>query len=733
MNLNLALYLESVETNVNTTGLTVSSFRDRVIADGGTFEGADTLYATLESLGGTFGDAKVFKRVNLFNDETVSITQVIQDVKDISKIFTEFTKTFSIPADATNNRIFKHYYNYDIDNGFDGRFKIKAYIEINSIRFNTGKVKLEGVDLKDNKPFAYRITYFGDTVNLKDVIGEDKLNALDLSAYNLNYNADTVLEKLQETISTSDVIAPFISHTRRYYYDSVNEGANDSFENNCYYKNGAGQGQNHGLLWSSLKYGLRVSKIIEAIGLRYGITFSNNFFNSTNLDYHNLYLWLHRQKGNVQGALTGINPPEIITYWNEDFGYNDYGYMDDNTTFIVNDFGNQGYTNMRIEPYTTNIVDEYKLYVYRNGILFYESDTLIGGGFITLGFPTSGSYVTYIQSQNVISFTKLEYQLYYTLEPPDPPNTAIDVYSTTPFNTNNEFIFDIAQQIPEIKCIDFLTGIFKMFNLTAFIEDGITVVKTLDDFYSTGDIYDITKYVRVEQTSVNVALPYKQITMGYEDTGTLFALKHNQQFNYEWGKQIYQQEPNTDGDIYNIIAPFSHMKFERLVDEETNVQTDIQWGYSANDNFNSTTGNYDAYIGKPLLFYPILVSGFEMSYKKTDITHIPITSFIVPSNSLSLDPNISKVNINFKAEVNEWTGGQLFTDTLYQKHYSEYISGIFNSKNRLTIIKAVLPLSILTKFKLNDRFQIVDKVFRINKITTNLLNGESDIELLNEL
>ena len=58
---------------------------------------------------------------------------------------------------------------------------------------------------------------------------------------------------------------------------------------------------------------------------------------------------------------------------------------------------------------------------------------------------------------------------------------------------------------------------------------------------------------------------------------------------------------------------------------------------------------------------------------------------------------------------------------------------VFNPKNRLTKIKAILPLSILLNFELNDRFKIVDRLFRINKITTNLTTGESDIELLNEL
>ena len=47
------------------------------------------------------------QRVDLFKDETVSITQTIQNVKDISKIFTTFTKTFSVPASKVNNKLFK--------------------------------------------------------------------------------------------------------------------------------------------------------------------------------------------------------------------------------------------------------------------------------------------------------------------------------------------------------------------------------------------------------------------------------------------------------------------------------------------------------------------------------------------------------------------------------------------------------------------------------------------------
>lgn len=74
-------------------------------------------------------------RVDLFKDESVSITQTIQNIKDIAKIFTEFTQTFTIPASKTNNILFKHYYNFDISNTFDARNKVAGEIQLNNIPF----------------------------------------------------------------------------------------------------------------------------------------------------------------------------------------------------------------------------------------------------------------------------------------------------------------------------------------------------------------------------------------------------------------------------------------------------------------------------------------------------------------------------------------------------------------------------------------------------------------------
>ena len=54
-------------------------------------------------------------------------------LRDPSKIFTDFSKNFNLPATSRNNKLFKHYYNYDIVDGFDARKSAKeAIIEVNN-------------------------------------------------------------------------------------------------------------------------------------------------------------------------------------------------------------------------------------------------------------------------------------------------------------------------------------------------------------------------------------------------------------------------------------------------------------------------------------------------------------------------------------------------------------------------------------------------------------------------
>ena len=153
----------------------------------------------------------IAKRIELFEDEKISVTSSIQNINDISKVFTDYSQSFTIPASATNNAIFKHWYDNSIDNGFNQGVRYSGYIEIDTFTFRVGRWQLEGASLKENRIENYRITFYGELKSLTDKFGEDKLKDLNtLNDYSLNYTGSNV----QTSITTNldfDIHFPLIS------------------------------------------------------------------------------------------------------------------------------------------------------------------------------------------------------------------------------------------------------------------------------------------------------------------------------------------------------------------------------------------------------------------------------------------------------------------------------------------------------------------------------------------
>ena len=734
----------------------------------------------------------VLQRLDLFKDETISLTDTIQDVRDIAKVFTEFTQSFTVPASKTNNKVFRHFYNADISNGYDSRLLHNAKIEINNIPFKRGFVTLEGVDMKNNKPNSYRITFYGETVTLKDIIGDDKLSNLNFpSSLNKTYSDSDILTSLKLDPASNDVITPLITHTQRLYYSSTTHVRSTG---NLFYHTGSGE-HLHGVRWDNLKYALRVHQIILAIQSTYGITFSNDFFNTTNETYYNLFMWLHRKKGYVEN-LGGFNETKISTFGSDttSTGCDALGTFGDAFTeggisypYLIKATSDS--MDIR-EPIREDEMDKfqldvdtsstipYTLRVTRNGVDFFNASELVGetritdntledaaGSAGTDNFFTwdyqSGIYEVYItpESATNITFSQIRWDIRF-----DRPSPNLSKqFCTGSVVTGGSFDFIISQQIPDMGVIDFLTGLFKMFNLTAFVEsDGTIYVDTLDEFYvdkqSLDNPYTIDEFVDSTENTVDSALPFREVKFRYEDTETLLAKQHEQISGTVWAEEEFNRNKfasiglaelntNISGEIYTVEAPFGHLKFEKIIDSSDSSQTTIQWGYSADDNFNEDSGDYDSYIGKPVLFYPILnqakdpeggsnvsisfiddINADEVFQQHEQIT-VPIN---MPSNSVYFDPtspNNTK-NINFKAEKNEYEGTE-FDQTLFKQYYETYIKQMFTKSNRIIKIKAYLPLRILLNYTLADKFIYKGRKHQINSITTNLTTGESEIELLN--
>jgi len=675
-------------------------------------------------------------RVDLFKDESVSMTQSIQNVKDISKIFTEFTKTFTIPASKTNNILFKHYYNFDITGGFDARNKVAGEIQLNDIPFKTGFVKLEGVEMKKNKAYGYKVTFFGDTVSLKDLLGDDQLSSLSsLNTYNLTYNYTNVASKLTNTSGTDPIICPLITHTRQLYYDTSTAG-----EGNLYKPSSGYLTSTNGVYWSDLKYAIRLQEIIDAIESQYSITFSSDFFNdATNAPFYNLYMWLHRKKGDVEPAT------QVTETYQQVSSFTAYSTPSPETSMVTGaliipsslvtspNFLNGN--DLSFIPNSSYTSTAYNIRVFRNGSLFYQGTNLTGTTILTstqLGYLGAGNYTVSVSSATSATsfFDAGDIRWALTGQKGESVSSWSDEWrSSSAQATSADFEFVITEQLPKMKIIDFLTGLFKAFNLTAYVDvTGTIVVRTLDSYYTASSVvWDVDDYVDISKGTVDVALPFKEIAFSFKGLGTYLAKQYEQLENSGWGSLSYTLDDATydaPEQTYNVQVPYEHLQYERLYSQAGAI-TDVQYGWCVDDN-------KDSYIGKPIIFYAIRkTSGTDILLKQAATTNADIDDYWIPSNSQALASGTSTQNINFQLEVNEYTEDTAFTGTLFENYYKTYIQNVFNNKRRLTKVKAYLPLKMIYNLKLNDKISLNGYTYKINSITTNLTTGESSLELLN--
>ena len=695
------------------------------------------------------------QRVDLFKDEEVQLTQTLKNVRDLKKIFTEFTKTFAIPASSTNNKIFSHYYNSDVAFGYDARIKTPATLELNNLPFKEGKIALLGVDLKNNVPHTYRVTFFGNTVNLKDILGDDTLSTLAFDGQNRLYRYDYIVAELASSTppNSKDVIVPFITHTNRLIYDTSNPSLADNTNNLA----------DAGVPWNQFKYALRINRIIEEIEYKYPeINFSDDFFkDETNEKFFKLFMWLHRKSGSVEPVvpivviqnkisnLVNTNPPgspaKISTVSN---GVINVG---SSLTAIAK--------SMRASFIPTNTALAYTVQVIRSGALI-STRTFVGTQ-INVVLLNSGQFLnnrTYqIQISCPVPVTfnsggidlRLNWEIQGVFGNTN-PITGTDTYENNSTNIiqSTDFEFNINEQVPNIKIIDFLSGMFNMFNLVAYVDNlGIIVVKTLNDYYEDSPtLYNIDEYLDTKTSKSEVALPFKEINFSYKGLGTFLAKQFKSLNSSGWGSLSY----TLDGDIfdapskaYKIELPFEHMMYELIFNTNPalspNPATNMQYGYCVNEN-------QQPYVGDPLLFYAELAttSSNKPRIFNTDGsgTSIELSTVIIPSNTKELFPTVGNFeSIHFQNELSEWWAprdsttnfANDFVDTLFETEYKSYIESVFNPRKRMVKVTAYLPLKIYYNLRLNDKIQLGQINYRINSLKTNLTTGKTEFELLNTI
>ncbi|WP_288956317.1 hypothetical protein [uncultured Polaribacter sp.] len=744
-----------------------------------------------------------FVRVDLMEEDLIELTQVIQDIKDIDKVFTDYSRTFNLPASKTNNKIFKHWYNPDID-GFDNQIISSARIELNHLEFKFGKVQLEEAVLKNGQPSMYKVTFFGNTISLKEIFKDDNLDALTwLNNFNHNSTYTNIkdgfsdgLDFTVDSVSYTDaVIYPLIAHTNPFTYSTSNYGHPDPSTQYNLAVTGVAIA-NRGVFPEDLKPAIPIKNIIKAIQQQYNLTIkSGGFFDSAALD--GLYMWLHRNVGKMQTAGTWVGNSDAygctgttcteLTDSTSAFGYFDlttgvYLYkaalvaLSDVTTIKLEITPASGFEDVEYTFDIVRVVNDESFTSATNQTGTQEISVQLGG---TGGYniehihwyqPNGTQFVGRVNSDDAFSF-----QAKFTIDrtvvfnnPVSPSNPTTYVFNGVFTSTSSSLsvtggLVTITNQIPKMKVIDFLKGLFKMFNLTAFVDThNNLVVKTLDDYYAGGDTHDITKYVKTDENTVGKTTPFKNINFQYPEAKTILAQEFRNINNTRFGSLEYESEI-AEGSDYTVETPFSHMMFERITDiYESGSPSVLKSRTSYVQAGVSIDTDLKPVVDNPLIFYavpndiPLTVRRVNFAFNERpadgslptidsgDSAYV-VNTYFTPSNSSSLGfttsapyvpdtTNAPTYNINFGSEINSYSltdyGGN--NNSLFQLYYQNYITRVFNKRTRLFKFSAVLPLKVLLTLTLDDLIVVGTRAYTINKMSTKLQSGETNFELLNE-
>jgi hypothetical protein len=188
--------------------------------------------------------------------------------------------------------------------------------------------------------------------------------------------------------------------------------------------------------------------------------------------------------------------------------------------------------------------------------------------------------------------------------------------------------------------------------------------------------------------------------------------------NYEYGD--LRDTKDFDGGDYNIELPFENLLFSKL---NYTIPTNVQVGYCLNQEYND-------YVPKPILLY-------KYTWQDTDVD-INITDGTSTYNLTSYQPfgqdvryGSQDISLNWSTDNSSLLEKQMDFNS-YSLYYQSYLLNLYNKKNRITTIKTNLPLSILTRLKLNDRLVIRDKRYIINDYQADLTSGDVQFKLLND-
>lgn len=715
-------------------------------------------------------DNQVPVLVDLYENENISLNWSFNDIKDLAPRG-NYSRTFRIPFTSTNAGIFGFIQENTFQfSGFNPKRKINASITVDTIPIIEGYVQFKAAYTSNGEVSDLEIVFFGNTVDFFKTIGDADFKNYIASELQTDY-------PIEVTFNSIDVVAA---------YDDIQFGLTDrgnKWIGNSYSTDGRSIYINpFDDVFAALEKAIKIHELTPFVRARYIFDkifalsgFEFNEADSTTLTEQLDKMWIPFTSESGQMTMVGGNSETAV--FRVDSGIDNIGF--DGTDFlpvtladgtiiysytvpamtVVNDpGGNISGANIYTVPFNGNFVINAVIQVNQYGP---------GAGGANLSFlrtnPNGDKFVTPVTLASFWNIagsgneslaaslgetttsevlleagTTIELVLWGDVNITAIPANAlrfkdVSTFGTAPFDQNSNIECSSASKTygndidwsinaPIMKCSEFISSLFKMFNLVVIADDvnpKLLTFMPIMEYLSQGVSKDWSNKLDIS----------KDITL--TSTADYQAVKNN------W---TYKRSNDYLNNIYNSQGERVYGRLE-LIDAENDFATN---DYKVETFFFPTPC---ALINNTSFAIPKFINdaggyvspGARILYKTSDQIKIDMwdndntefTSryFYLFNHYTSNNPTIADEDLNFGQEVPLQYISSTPYKTLYQRYWNDYISDIYAPDARIIEAFFALDFADIYQFKFNDKIYIKDSYYRILDISDYVVGMQDSVKV----
>ena len=665
--------------------------------------------------------------MDLYENESVNLTLQFSDVQEINATTGSFSQTFRLPATANNLDFFGTIDNPSSVDAINTKIQIEAELYSDSVPIIRGFCQVKNIYQQKERYADIEVVFFG-VPNLRAPLAGKLISDLDLSAY------DHVLNYSNVTGSWVGVgIGPEIR------YGLIDKGFNWSVPDNEPWTSTSALEQ------GELTPFVQAKVIFDAILDEAGYTYDSDFFDTTGAgNFSEIYIPA------FNGSQTPVGPgsefPTVRVALDADYTGTSLAILSlsDLATNAVDDNDDWVEVNNRfVAPYTgwftLDITYSYQqgslgsgspanIFIYKNASAFYQLDTNT-----TIAYNRTFSIVVFLLSGDYIDLRGQCYGSGATIFGNDivgnGVRTQLDVTSAPAIAGQT---VGIAQNLPEMKQIDFILGLQKMFNLV-FVPDknkpNHILVEPFKDYTATGTAKDWTDRV------------------DYDMDVTIKPTTDLQSARYDWSFQrgtdfvsdMIQKSLDRVYGSYRVLDPENDFATGTKTIETTFAQYMTSLIPGSGFPIHRSLNADGSVIEKPL---PMLAYWHGLSdnfgpwylYDDSRVAQNLTGGFPSFSNYSSDFASVDDDDLNYGMETPFFSIEANPANTLYFKFWAQYVAELYSQEARILSCSMRLSRVDLADFEFSDRIFIKDSYYRVRRISYDAnIEGVCSVELIKEL